>query len=241
MNIGLIFAGGVGTRMNSKDKPKQFLEIYGKPIIIYTIEHFEENKEIDAIVVVCVEDWIDYLYNLIAKYKLDKVKMIVPGGKTGQISIYKGLLVAKQLSKTDDDVVLIHDGVRPLISSELISQNILDVKKYGTSITSSIVKETIVEIDDENNISNVQNRKYSRIAKAPQCFKLNDILSAHERALNDGIENFIDSCTMMNHYGFHLHMTVGPYDNLKITTPDDFYTMRALLQAKEDKQIYVVD
>lgn len=112
------------------------------------------------------------------------------------------------MSETNEDIVLIHDGVRPLISSELISQNIQDVKKYGSSITSSIVKETIVEINDDGTISNVPNREHSRIAKAPQCFKLDDILTAHERAIKDGKEDFIDSCTMMNYYGYHLHSIV---------------------------------
>lgn len=241
MNIGLIFAGGVGSRMNRKDKPKQFLEIYNKPIIVYTIEHFEKNKMIDAIVVVCIESWIDYFNALINKYDLKKIKKVVPGGNTGQLSIYNGLVAAKELAGNDDAVILIHDGVRPLINSDLISQNINDVNIYGSSITSSLVKETIVSIKDDETIDNVPDRKHSRIAKAPQCFKLNDILNAHKKALGEGITDFIDSCTMMNYYGYKLHMTTGPYENIKITTPDDFYTLRAILQAKEDKQIYNVE
>lgn len=208
MNIGVIFAGGVGSRMHSKERPKQFLEVYNKPIIVHTIEYFQSCELIDAIVVVCVEDWIEYFKDLVYKYRLDKIKRIVPGGKTGQLSIYNGLCAAKEIANnTDDDIVLIHDGVRPLINANLLYRNIQDVKKYRSSITSGIVKETIVEIDDIGNIKFVPDRAHSRVAKAPQCFLLSDILNAHEKALREGIDTFIDSCTMMNHYGYALHMT----------------------------------
>ena len=236
-NIAVIFAGGVGSRMNSKELPKQFLEIYNKPIIIHTIEFFEKNENVDSIVVVCIADWIEYFKKLIYKFRLEKINAVVPGGETGQLSIYNGLLEAKKISTNQDDIVLIHDGVRPLINIDLLTSNINDVKKYGSSITSGIVKETIVEIDDNGDIKIVPDRAHSRVAKAPQCFYLKDILESHEKALQDGIRDFIDSCTMMKHYGYNLHMTDGPYENIKITTPDDFYTMRAILQAKEDAQL----
>lgn len=241
MNIAVIFAGGVGRRMNSREKPKQFLEMYNKPIIVHTIEHFQNCKEIDAITVVCIDEWIKYFNELVYKYRLNKVKDVVSGGETGQLSIYNGLVSAKKISGNMESIVLIHDGVRPLINIELIEQNILDVKKYGSSITSGIVKETIVEIYDNGDIKLVPDREHSRVAKAPQCFWLNDILSAHEKALEEGKRDWIDSCTMMQNYGFNLHMTDGPYENIKITTPDDFYTMRAILEAKENAQIYGLD
>ena len=237
MNIAVIFAGGIGTRMNSKELPKQFLEIYNKPIIVHTIEFFERNENIDGIVVVCNSDWLDYFNNLIYRFRLEKIKKVVPGGETGQLSIYNGLCVAKEISDDDNTIVLIHDGVRPLINIDLITKNIEDVKKYGSSITSGIVKETIVEIDDNGGIKIVPDRAHSRVAKAPQCFYLKDIFNFHKKALSENITTFIDSCTMMHHYGFKLHMTDGPYENIKITTPDDFYTMRAILQAKEDSQL----
>ena len=210
MNIGIIFAGGVGTRMHSKDLPKQFLRIYDKPIIIHTIQHFEKNPLIDAVVVVCVADWIDYFKNQAAQFHLQKIRKIVPGGESGQLSIYNGLVAAKEIAKDEKSIVLIHDGVRPLINSELLTKNIECVKKHGNSITSGIVKETIVEIDDEGGIKTVPDRAHSRVAKAPQCFMLDDILSAHEKALSEGRKDFIDSCTLMKHYGFKLHMTDGP-------------------------------
>lgn len=241
MNIGVIFAGGIGSRMNSKEKPKQFLEICNKPIIVHTIEFFENNPLIDAVVVVCIESWIDYLNSLVYKYRLDKVCKVVPGGATGQLSIYNGICAAKEIAGDEKSIVLIHDGVRPLINSDLLTENIEAVKKFGSSITSGIVKETIVEIDDNGGIKIVPDRAHSRVAKAPQCFWLDDILNAHKRALQEKRTDFIDSCTMMHNYGYKLHMTDGPYENIKITTPDDFYTMRAILQAKEDAQIYGLD
>ena len=241
MNIAVIFAGGVGSRMHSKEKPKQFLEMYNKPIIVHTLEYFQKNQMIDAISVVCVENWIPYLEELVYKFRIEKVKKIVCGGKTGQLSIYNGLKAAKEIAGNEKAIVLIHDGVRPLINDKLITDNILAVKKYGNSITSGIVKETIVEIDDRGQIIFVPDRAHSRVAKAPQCFYLDEILSAHHQALEEGITDFIDSCTMMQHYGYKLHMTDGPYENIKITTPDDFYTMRAILEAKENAQIYGLD
>ena len=241
MNIGVIFAGGTGSRMHSKERPKQFLEIYNKPIIVHTIDHFQKNPLIDAVVVVCIESWIEHFRNLVYQYRLDKVKKVVPGGETGQLSIYNGLCAAKEVAGSEKSIVLIHDGVRPLINAELLTKNIEDVQKYGSSITSGIVKETIVEIYDDGGIKLVPDREHSRVAKAPQCFWLQDILDAHNRALSENVTAFIDSCSMMHHYGFQLHMTDGPYENIKITTPDDFYTMRAILQAKEDTQIYGFD
>ena len=238
MNFGIIFAGGVGSRMNSRELPKQFLRIYDKPIIIHTIEHFENCNDIDAVVVVCVKEWIDYFKSLVEQYNLKKIRDIVPGGASGQLSIYNGIKAAKNIAQDEPTAVLIHDGVRPLISAELLSRCIESVKKHGSCITSAIVKETIVEISDNGDIMNVPDRAHSRVAKAPQCFWLADILAAHEKALAEGRTDFIDSCTMMKHYGHKLHMIDGPYENIKITTPDDFYTMRAILQVKEDAQIY---
>ena len=238
MNIGVIFAGGVGSRMHSKDVPKQFLEIHNKPIIIHTLEYFEHNEDIDAVVISCIGEWIPFLEKLLYKYRIEKVKRVVRGGTTGQLSIYNGLVAAKEVAAGQKAIVLIHDGVRPLISKELLTANIESVKKYGSAITSGIVKETIVVIDEDNMVEQVPSREKSRVAKAPQSFMLDDILSVHEKAMSDGIDNSIDSCTLMQSYGYKLHMVDGPYENIKITTPDDFYTMRAILDARENEQIY---
>ena len=242
MNIAVIFAGGAGIRMNSKEKPKQFLEIYNKPIIIHTLEHFENNSEIDAIVIACLEDWIPYLEKLLYKFRIEKVKKIVPGGSTGQLSIYNGLKAAKEVAGNSKSIALIHDGVRPIINSELISENIAAVKKYGSAITASIVKETILVVNNEMEIEQIPTRAKSRAAKAPQSFWLDEIIAVHEKALADGEDNSIDSCTLMKQYSNkNLHVIDGPYENIKITTPDDFFMMRAILDARENNQIYLFE
>ena len=241
MNIAVIFAGGVGTRMHRGDRPKQFLELYNKPIIIYTLEIFEYCQEIDGIVIACVKDWIPYLENLIEKFRLQKVLKIVEGGETGQLSIYNGLCAAKEIVGEENTIVLIHDGVRPLIDEKVIADNIESVKKYDSAITSAVVKETIMVVKEDNTIDYVPERAQSRVAKAPQSFWLDEILAVHETALQEQKTDYIDSCTMMQHYGKKLRMVDGPYENIKITTPDDFYTMRAILESRENALIYGID
>ena len=241
MNIAAIFAGGVGKRMNSKEKPKQFLAIHGTPIIIHTLSVFENHPSIDAIVISCVEEWIEYLNSLLVEYHLCKVKKVVPGGKTGQLSIYAALKAAKEISNKAESIVLIHDGVRPLIDYNTISLNLDSVSKYGTAITTVPVKETIMEVDETGNIIYIPPRDRSRLARAPQSFRLDDILAGHELALRDGKIDFVDSCTLMKTYGYSLHLIDGPEENIKITTPEDFYIMRALLDAKENSQIYDIE
>ena len=194
MNIAVIFAGGVGKRMHTKEKPKQFLEIYNKPIIVHTLEKFEKHKDIDGIVIVCVENWISYMNDLVYKYRLEKVKKIVPGGETGQLSIYHGLCAAKEISGDEKSIVLIHDGVRPLIDKKLISDNIKSVQMYGSAITTAVVKETILVVDtDAEKIDYVPSRANSRVAKAPQSFWLDDILHAHQDALKKAVEEYIQA------------------------------------------------
>lgn len=242
MNIAVIFAGGIGSRMHSKQKPKQFLEMYNKPIIIHTLEYFENHSMIDAIVLVCVKDWIDHCKSLLYKFRIEKVKSIVPGGATGQLSIYNGLRAAKKVAGDEKSIVLIHDGVRPLINDKIITDNIKSVMKNGSAITTAVVKETILVVDEEKStIKYVPSRKDSRVARAPQSFWLDDILNAHEKTLAKGITNCIDSCTMMHENGYNLFLVDGPEENIKITTPEDFYTMRAILEAKENAQIYGFD
>lgn len=238
MNIAVIFAGGIGSRMRSKGTPKQFLEVYGKPILIYTLEKFQNNENIDAIVISCVKGWIDYCWKIIKKFEINKVIDIVPGGANGQESIYNGLIAAKKISKTDKDIVLIHDGVRPLIDNELIDANIESVKKYGSAITAVESKETISIINEENEIKSTTDREKTRIARAPQSFYLNEIVKVHEKAINDGNTNTTDSCTLMKLYKKKLYIVNGKSENIKITTPDDYYIFKAILQAKENSEIF---
>lgn len=242
MNIAVIFAGGVGSRMHSKDTPKQFLEIHGKPIIIHTLEVFEYHPQIDAIVVACVESGIGHLKELIARFNLKKVCKIVPGGASGQESIYNGLCAAEDVAQGEKSIVLIHDGVRPLIYEKTISDALACVEAHGSAITCVCVKETVLLVDPNTGaVDSVPSRANSRLARAPQCFWLSDILQMHRQARSEGLCNFIDSCTMMQHYGKQLYLIEGPQENIKITTPDDFYAMRALLDAKENAQIYGLD
>lgn len=236
MNIALIFAGGVGTRMNSKAKPKQFLELHSKPIIIHTIELFEKHDNIDAIVVACVEDWIDYLNNKLVHFHIKKVVSVVAGGETGQASIFNGLLEIEKLFPSNS-IVLIHDGVRPLINEKIITDNIETVRIFGSAITTSPTTETFVLTDDNQEVTHVPLRSHSRLAKAPQSFFLKDIIGVHRRALKDGINNSIDSCTLMKSYGNKLKLIEGPIENIKITTPIDYYIFKAIFEAKEYSQI----
>lgn len=241
MNIGVIFAGGTGTRMRSRELPKQFLEISGKPIIVHTIEHFQQCPDIDAVIVVCVAGYLDYFDALKENYHLDKVRRVVKGGDTGQLSIYNGLRAAADIARGEKSIVLIHDGVRPLINSALLTENVRCVREHGSCITCGIVKETIVEISADGSVDHIPERAVSRMAKAPQSFWLDDILAAHNKALAIGRKDFIDSCSLMHYFGFAMYSLDGSYENIKITTPEDFYTMRAILQVKEDRQLYGMD
>ena len=237
MNIAVIFAGGVGSRMNSKDKPKQFLMVHGKPIIVHTIEIFQNHPEVDGIIVVCVEGWIEYMEDLAYRYRLKKISKIVPGGETGQLSIYNGLTAAAEVYGTDDNIVLIHDGVRPLISAETISDNIASVKKVGSAITTVPAQETVIVVNDDENVNEIVERSHARLARAPQSFYLKEILEAQNMAIEQGLTNMTDSCTLMMHFNKKLVTIPGEKNNIKITTPEDFYTFRALSDAKENLQL----
>lgn len=235
MNTALIFAGGTGQRMNSRAKPKQFLELHGKPIILYTLEHFEEHPEIDNIVVVCLKSWISELKRILRRYDIKKVCQIVPGGDTGHESIYNGLLAMKGVSASED-IVLIHDGVRPLITGELISENISKVKEYGTSITVETASESVVSSGDGERIDSVPQRSSMYVAKAPQSFRYEMILDLYERAHEDGLLT-IDPAHLLSLYSVQMHMVKSTPNNMKITAPADYYIFRALYEATENQQI----
>lgn len=240
MNIGVIFAGGCGTRMNTKSKPKQFLDLNGKPIIIYTIELFDNHPQIDGIVVVCIESWIPYLKKMIRKFEITKVVRIVPGGNSGQESIYNGLCAAEDFTKEKNEqnsIVLIHDGVRPLIKEETITANIAKVKECGSCITTVPAIETVI-VDNHDGTLNIPKRSDCLMARAPQSFYLKDILEAHRRSQAEGKTEFIDSCSLMSHYGYKLGLVQGPMENIKITTPTDYFVLRAMVEVHENQQIF---
>ncbi len=235
MNYALIFAGGTGQRMNSKSIPKQFLKVNGKEIIIHTIEIFEKSDNIDNIVVVCYEPYIDILKGLLVDYNIKKVKAICPGGSTGQESIFCGLKTIKDYSNNENDIVLIHDGVRPLINQSVIEKNIECVRENGTAITVSPAIETVVRIDDQA-IVNVLDRNKCAYAKAPQSFYVKDAFDFYTRA-NSVDVSFIDSATIASYFGYKLFFVNGPIENIKITSQLDFYTFKAILDAKENSQL----
>lgn len=239
MNIAIIFAGGTGQRMNTKTRPKQFLELYGKPIIIYTLEQFQEHEEIDGIIVVCVEEWIGYCESLIEKFGITKVKAVTPGGKTGMLSRFNGVKKAAELFP-EDTICLMHDGVRPLIDHDTISKNIESVKKSGTAVTVSPAIETIAVIENDNKVGSIIDRKKCQMAKAPQSFRLNDLVKAHQKAVDDGMLDCIDTAYLMQLNGYDLYTVEGSPENIKITTPTDFYLFRALVDVRENSQIFGV-
>lgn len=236
MITALIFAGGTGKRMNTRSKPKQFLELHGKPIIIYTLEHFEYHDQIDNIVIVCIKDWIGELKFLLNRYGISKVKTVISGGETGHTSIYFGLKAMQEFAE-DKDIVLIHDGVRPLINGELITSNIEVVKKYGSAITCEPARESTIRSVDGENIIEVPLRAQMYTAKAPQSFYYGNIFRLYEKAHQDGIRS-IDSSHLCSIYNEPMHIVLSTKNNMKITEPSDYYICKALYDALENQQIF---
>lgn len=236
MAVALIFAGGTGKRMNTYSKPKQFLELHGKPIIIYTLEHFEYHDDIEKITVVCLTDWITELKGLLKRFGITKVTRILPGGETGHDSIYYGLAAMRETTK-DDEIILIHDGVRPFISEKLISRNIEAVKKYGSAITVEAARESVVRCIDGENVFEVPPRGQMYTAKAPQSFRFGKIFELYERAQKEEIQT-IDSSHLCSLYHVPMHIVESTKNNLKITEPADYYIYRALYEAMENQQIF---
>jgi 2-C-methyl-D-erythritol 4-phosphate cytidylyltransferase len=232
----LIFAGGTGQRMNSRSKPKQFIEVHGKPLIIYTLEHFEYHESIEDILVVCLEDWIDRLKVFLHRFGITKVTKIVPGGNTGHDSIYNGL-VALKYKANPDDIILIHDGVRPLITDELISLNIKAVKEFGNAITVESTRESVLMSIDGNFVTDVPARNQMYVAKAPQSFYYKDIIEIYDKANREGLKS-IDSAHLLSIYGKSMHMVKSTKNNIKITEPADYYMFRELCKASESQQIF---
>ncbi len=237
-NVVLIFAGGCGRRMNS-EIPKQFLEINGKPIIIHTAEIFEHHPNIDKIYFVVLGEYIPYVKRLVDMYSLKKVCGITAGGETSQDSIYNGLKYISE-REPENSVVLLHDGVRPFVSSQVISDNIESVKEYGSAITVIPKSETTIISKDGVSVSDVTTRSETYIGQAPQSFYLKDILSAHDtvRKSENGYENIVDACTLLMSLGMKTHLVEGNVGNIKITTPEDVYIFRALMQFKENEQTF---
>ena len=235
MNHAVIFAGGVGSRMNNNPMPKQFLEINGKPIIIHTLEIFENHPKIDGIYVACNEPWIPHLQKLVRKYCIEKLREIAPGGETSQQSIYNALNCIDEFD--DETIVLIHDGVRPLVDHATVTRSIAHARQHGSAVTCVSAYETVVVSDESGRVVDVLDRNSIKIARAPQTFFLKDIFDVHKKALADGVSNVIDSCSLMRLYEKDVHTVEGRYENIKVTTPEDFYILRSLFEIRENMQI----
>lgn len=232
MNIALIIAGGNGTRMH-QDIPKQFINVNNKPIIIYTLEAFQNHPDIDAIEVVCIDGWHDILRAYAKQFNIDKLTGIVSGGNCGQESIKKGLLDIKSKFH-EEDIVLIHDAIRPLVSQEIISDNIVKCKKYGNAITVIPCAEAMLKTDDKIYSDSQINRNELMRTQTPQAFILKEILSAHEEAKTKNITNSVASCTLMVELGRKVYFSIGSEKNIKLTTPEDIEIFKALLNTKKE-------
>lgn len=238
MNIAVIFAGGSGRRMGA-EIPKQFLEINGKPILIHTMELFQYHELIDKIYLVLQKEYTELGRELCDEFRITKLAGIAEGGDSAQESIYNGLKAAAA-ENPGDSIVLLHDGVRPFVSYEVITNNIRAVKKYGNAVTVTPSVETIMVSKDGKTVGEVPFRKETFAGQAPQSFYLKDIIDAHEeiRKRPEGYENMVDACTIMRTLGREVHMVEGNRGNIKVTEPIDVYMLRALLQYQENEQAF---
>ena len=241
MNISIIFAGGIGQRLNNGENstPKQFLKINDKPIIIRTLELFQTHKNIDKIYISIHPDYYEYMQELVKYYYITKTAGIVNGGKTGQESIYNALKLA-QKENPQDSIVLIHDGVRPNITEEVITKNIECTKKNGNAITCTSCFETILISENGINPEHVPYRKDTYAAQAPQTFHLGEVIEAHEitRKTNPNYTDIVDTCTLYKTLNKKTFMVKGNRGNIKITTIEDLYILRALIRYKEDLEAF---
>lgn len=236
-NIALIIAGGVGTRMG-QDIPKQFISVNDKPVIVYTLEAFQKHPDIDSIEVVCLDGWHDALMAYAKQFGIAKLENIVSGGENGQDSIRNGIMDIFQRYNSEEDIVLVHDAIRPMVLPEIITDNIKVCRKYGNAITvvpcTAAMLKTYDAISTEEQVA----RDNLKITQTPQAFYIKDIIEAHKEALERGITNSVASCTMYIELGKKLYMSKGSEKNLKLTTTEDIEIFKALLMAKKDEWMH---
>ncbi|MCR5216690.1 MAG: 2-C-methyl-D-erythritol 4-phosphate cytidylyltransferase [Lachnospiraceae bacterium] len=229
MNVALIIAGGSGKRTN-QDIPKQFLNVMDKPIVVYTLETFQKHPEIQGIAVVCLEGWEHVLEAYAKQFGIAKLQWIVKGGASGQESIRNGLeALEKELSP--EDVVLIHDGIRPMVDPSIITDCIAKCKEYGNGITSLPITEQIFEKDTEETTTKVIPREKLKILQTPQAYRYETILSRYregfEKEIGIGPSDYAN--TLMVKLGETLYFAKGSSNNIKITTKEDIETFKAML------------
>lgn len=235
MNIALLTAGGTGNRMG-QDIPKQFMPIDNKPVIIYTMESFQTHPEIDAIGVICLKGWEVVLQSYANQYNITKLKWIFEGGNSNQESIYNGLVGLKQAGCSDDDIILVQDGVRPLVSERIISENISTCKKFGYAVTGLTCKEAIMEqVDDTVRKIDIPRERLVR-TQTPHTYRLGTLIEGHQTAKEKGVENTVASCTLFSAIGVSdQHLVRGSEQNgLKLTSPEDVELFKALLHSTKE-------
>lgn len=232
MNVALILAGGNGSRIE-QSVPKQFLPIYDKPIIIYTLEAFQKHPEIDAVIVSCLSGWQEVLNGYAQAYGITKLKWIVEGGDNGQSSARKALLELQPYC-AEEDIVVIHDAVRPLITEEIISDCIRKAEEYGSGLSAVRCQETIMRTEDGECGSTGIDRNDIMRVQTPQAYTYGKALWAHKEALNRGITNAVYTNTLMLELGAELHFSVGSNKNIKITTLEDIDIFKALHMTKRE-------
>lgn len=233
MTIALIIAGGIGNRMG-QDIPKQFLTVNEKPVIIYTLETFQNHKEIDSIAVVCLKGWETVLQSYANQFNITKLQYIIPGGDCGQASIRNGVYeLEKHFNK--DDIVLIHDAIRPMVSDKIISDCIEITKKYGNAITCIPCAEAMLQTEDSKVSCGSYPREKLKRTQTPQGFKLGDICDLHKEALKANITNSVASCTLMIEMGKQVYFSQGSEKNIKLTTVEDIDIFKSLLASKRSE------
>lgn len=241
MNYAIILAAGVGQRMRNGGLPKQFLKLMGKPIVIYTLEKFEQSEEIDKVIIVCHGGYVDHMKNLLELYQIKKVEKIIVGGCDRQNSLKRGLVAAEELGGRKNDIVVIHDGVRPLVSLSTIHENIRVAEKYGCAITVRPVTESVVITEsDEANMEDFKKRANTYSLTSPQTFHLGKIVGAYEKIEKMGQEEtpLLDAAMVYAKVGGEVHLVKELSTNIKITTPEDFYFLKAILELEENKYIF---
>lgn len=231
--IAIIFAGGAGTRMHRPGPPKQFVVVGDRPILVHTLQHFQDHASVSRIYLVCLEPFISHARELARRYRLDKIRKIVPGGSSAQASIHLGLESALSDGVDRDAITLIHDGVRPIISADLISRNIACARENGSAITAIPCFETIaMSLDRAETIHSVTQRDLMYVLQAPQTFRLGQVHKANRRSIEDGlIGSFVDQAQLMIHYGHPLHVVDGLRGNCKLTTEFDLLQYSLLVES----------
>lgn len=231
MNIALIIGGGSGHRMK-QEIPKQFLNVNDKPIIIYTLEAFQSHPDIDEIGVVCIDGWHEILRAYARQYKINKLKWVVSGGDTNQSSIRNGVFEAEK-HYNPEDLILVHDAIRPMVSHEIISDCIIQCRKHGSAVVAVPCNTAVLRKADANQSGEVVPRETLAMTQTPQAFPIGKLADAHRKALELGITNSVASCTLMSELGGTVHFSIGAETNIKLTTPDDLKIFRALLAIRD--------